>query len=207
MLRLNLGSGPTAAEGWENLDRSPNIPLDRLPALKSFLIGVGVLSSGHAAHWSRQIRRVDVVKGLPYPESSVDAVYSSHALEHLYFDDANRVLAHSHRVLRPGGIIRLALPDVHEFARRLVAGETDGLTFTRDLNSYPLARPKGLQRLISQAGASHHRWQPTTDLVSLMLQDAGFVAITECGFRAGSLPDLHRIENREESFFVEAIKP
>lgn len=52
------------------------------------------------------------IEALPmFAESSVDLIYCSHAFE--YFDrvEANQVLAEWRRVLRPGGILRLAVPD------------------------------------------------------------------------------------------------
>lgn len=46
-----------------------------------------------------------------FAEGSVDLIYSSHSLE--YFDriEAEKVLAEWRRVLRPGGTLRLAVPD------------------------------------------------------------------------------------------------
>lgn len=46
-----------------------------------------------------------------FDDSSVELIYSSHSLE--YFDriEAERVLAEWRRVLRPGGILRIAVPD------------------------------------------------------------------------------------------------
>jgi len=75
--------------------------------------------------WDRTIRRFDIVKGLPYAARSVDAIYSSHTLEHLYLDDARKVLEECQRVLKPGGCLRVALPDGERWASDLISGYSD----------------------------------------------------------------------------------
>jgi predicted SAM-dependent methyltransferase len=210
-VRLNLGSGPVAVPGWTNIDRSPNVILDRLPIVKRALFKLGVLTDQHMVSWDRAIKRHDIRK-LPYAEGIVDAVYSSHTLEHLYLRDAERVIAECARVLRPGGILRLALPDAEQWARDLVAGvgvngHDAGTIFNRRLDAHPEERPGLLQRLRDQSGGHVHRWQPSASHVRLMLEEAGFVNVSRCDFKNGSLPDLENVETKPISFFLEATKP
>jgi SAM-dependent methyltransferase len=211
-LRLNLGSGPRATPGWQCIDRSPNIWLSRHPALKSTLRRAGLLSDGHMSPWDRDVIRGDILN-LKYADASAEFVYSSHVLEHLYLGDARRVLSEAHRVLRPGGLLRLALPDSTVLAQRLVDGERAGdadpaLDFNRRLLAFPEARPRGVRAAILGRAAGHvHRWQPTPAMVRHMLVDAGFENITDCQFRVGRVPDLDQIETRPESFFVEGTRP
>jgi predicted SAM-dependent methyltransferase len=47
-------------------------------------------------------------------DGSIDAIWSSHNLEHLADPDVPRALAEFLRVLRPGGVAWIALPDVQE---------------------------------------------------------------------------------------------
>lgn len=49
---------------------------------------------------------------LPYPDGSVDEIRASHILEHFTFADAQTALKEWSRVLKPGGRIRLAVPDL-----------------------------------------------------------------------------------------------
>jgi len=120
-----------------------------------------------------------VTRPLPYATDSVSAVYSSHMLEHLYYDQALALLKECHRVLRPGAVLRLALPDAEQFAKELVNdASTDsaeaGLQFTRALDMAPLTVPNRRRRLVSRFGSAPHRWQPTTGLVLSMLRETGF---------------------------------
>jgi predicted SAM-dependent methyltransferase len=44
-------------------------------------------------------------------EESIDLVYASHVLEHFHRDDIKRVLSEWYRVLKIGGVLRIAVPD------------------------------------------------------------------------------------------------
>jgi SAM-dependent methyltransferase len=59
----------------------------------------------------------DLRTGLPFPDRSCDAAYSSHAIEHFDRDGARRFLAECRRVLKPDGILRLVAPDLEGIAR------------------------------------------------------------------------------------------
>jgi len=210
-MRLNLGSGQTAVPLWINIDRSPNILLDRVPGAKRLLFRAGLLTEGHMQPWDREVVRHDIRK-LPYPDNSVEAIYSSHTLEHLYLREAERVIGQCARVLEPGGILRLALPDVEHFARQLllgdvVAGRDAGRYFNSRLLAHPEDRPTLSGRLRSALGGHVHRWQPSAPLVRQLMVDAGLIDVSDCQFRQGKLPGLDFIETREESFFIEGIKP
>src|SRR5262249_44741911 len=59
----------------------------------------------------------DLSKGIPFASDSVDIVYHSHVLEHLDRPVAQRFLAETLRVLKPGGISRIVLPDFELLCR------------------------------------------------------------------------------------------
>ncbi|PZW03898.1 Methyltransferase domain-containing protein [Micromonospora phaseoli] len=208
-LRLNLGCGLQAPAGWTNIDRSPGLILDRLPGAKSVLYRIGLLADAHMVTWPRSIKLADVTKALPYPTGTVAAIYSSHMLEHIYFDQALALLGECHRVLQPDGILRVALPDVRVFARQLLSATEDeaaaaGLKFTQLLNAGPLHKPNRRQKLTQFVGASPHRWQPTSALVINMMREAGFADPQSREFMVGDLPGLAEVEHRPEGLFVEA---
>lgn len=87
---LNLGCGQRFHDAWINLDLHPLNP---------------------------SVRRGDVTQPLPFADASFDAVYHSHLLEHLPRDRALPFLRECRRVLRPGGILRLAIPNLEAIAR------------------------------------------------------------------------------------------
>lgn len=58
------------------------------------------------------------VRKLPYKDGTVDEVYASHLLEHFDYDnEVPDVLKEWVRVLRPGGILRLSVPDVDKYCK------------------------------------------------------------------------------------------
>jgi len=87
---LNLGCGTRCHAAWVNLDLHPQRP---------------------------GVRRHDVSTPLPFAADAFDAVYHSHVLEHLRPADVPPFLGECHRVLRPGGVLRLAVPDLEQIAR------------------------------------------------------------------------------------------
>lgn len=210
--RINLGCGTCVVKGWVNIDRSPGPLLDRFRIVKRLLYKAGAISDEHMVVWPRGIVRADARKGLRFPSGSADAVYSSHMLEHIYFEEAKRVLLEVRRVLRQGGVVRLALPDGAVLAQQLIGASAAhsaqaALEYNIQLRAHPLARPTARGRLAAALGANIHLWQPTRALVLEMLVDAGFRDVQERRFREGDLPDLVLVEDREESFFLEGIAP
>lgn len=60
----------------------------------------------------RNIMVHNLAKGIPFEENSIDAVYHSHMLEHLDPPVARKFLLDVKRVLKPGGIQRIVVPDL-----------------------------------------------------------------------------------------------
>jgi SAM-dependent methyltransferase len=185
------------------------IALRRHMWLKKILRSVGILHDEHMTTYPHNVSRRDLVRPLPFEDRTVTAIYSSHMLEHMYIDDARRLLRECYRVSEPGAVLRLALPDSLQFARELVeAGDDEtgkaAIHFNDMLRAYPNARPTGPKRVAFAGGSNWHKWQPTRGLVRSLLTEAGFVDITEFDYRVGTLPELDVVEVREDSMFFEA---
>ncbi len=90
---LNLGCGKQCHPDWLNID-------------------VAKTADDVVAH--------DLRKPLPLPDASCAVVYASHVLEHFAKAEAPQFLAECFRVLEPGGIIRIVVPDLEQIARLYV---------------------------------------------------------------------------------------
>ena len=106
-LYVQYGCGICAPEGWLNFDASPRLWLERMPAVRTLLRWTfGLL-------FPSNVRSGNIVRGLPVPDGSVSAVYCSHVLEHLPRDELPAALCNTLRVLKPGGMFRLVVPDLY----------------------------------------------------------------------------------------------
>lgn len=81
-MKLNLGVGQKPAPGYVGVD----------------------------LHRGPHVEVVASLTDLPFRDASVDAVYSSHTLEHLVGYDLHRAMQEIGRVLRPGGTVRIRVP-------------------------------------------------------------------------------------------------
>ncbi len=59
----------------------------------------------------------DVTRGLPYADASFHTVYARRVLEHLTFEEAERFMSEVFRVVKPGGLCRIVVPDLEEISR------------------------------------------------------------------------------------------
>ena len=62
-------------------------------------------------------------------DASVDAVWSSHNLEHLYAHEVPVALAEFQRVLRPGGLALITLPDLQKVAELVAADKLEDMAY------------------------------------------------------------------------------
>lgn len=83
--KLQIGAGPSFTDGWLVTDIEP-------PRIK-----VGYL---------------DATKHYPFPDASFDYIHTEHMIEHVPYKGAVAMLKECRRVLKPGGVIRVATPDV-----------------------------------------------------------------------------------------------
>jgi SAM-dependent methyltransferase len=60
------------------------------------------------------------VRSLPVPDETFDIVHAAHVLEHFPFKDTAKVLKEWTRVLKVGGELRLAVPDLRHVGHRLI---------------------------------------------------------------------------------------
>lgn len=106
-LMLNLGCGERTHPDWVNIDFSLRARLKSLPFVRQLLGGPN--PPGYVNH--------DLRKGIPVANAAADVIYTSHVLEHLEPEHAGPFLREAHRALRPGGVLRVVVPDLEAAAR------------------------------------------------------------------------------------------
>jgi SAM-dependent methyltransferase len=192
---VQYGCGLTAPNSWVNFDSSPRLMFERLP-------GVGQLADALGTRlFPANIRFGDIVRGLPVLDDSADAVYASHVLEHLAREDLPVALANTFRILKPGGIFRLIVPDLawraELYLRERQAGEATAADhFIGRCHIGEARRPTGLMgRLRAAFGNSGHNWMYDREQMTYLLQQAGFVDIRPCGIGDSGDPMFDAVES------------
>ena len=176
MLYVQYGCAFSAPTGWINFDSSPTLRFERFPLFGKFY-------TKNSSRFPETVRYGDVVAGLPVDDGACQGVYASHVLEHLSLDDCRTALRETLRILTPGGIFRLVVPDLRVYAERYVAAVRDGdgdasIRFLEGTGLGVRSRPRtpmGLaQRLM---GSSEHQWMWDESSLRLELERTGFATV------------------------------
>jgi len=95
-IRLKIGAGNKRGnDGWITLDRSLQCDLT----------------------W-------DLRAGLPFPDNSLQSIYSSHTLEHFAFPDLCILLKRCYAALKPGGFFSICVPNARLYIQAYLGGKT-----------------------------------------------------------------------------------
>ena len=145
-----------------------------------------------------------IKKDLPFPDNRFKGIYTEHCFEHLPFNDFKKNMKEIYRVLKPGGILRLIMPDGEiyiDIYNKRKNGENIRMPYEEGYIT-PMHRINGIFR-------NHgHQFIYDFNTVKLILQEAGFNQITKEKFGQGK--DKYMIQDAphraEESLYVEAVK-
>lgn len=202
--KVNLGSGVVVAPGWLNVDVSVaslvaswppalhRLVYRRIPATSAVKRDLTEDRFCEALRTGTFIHH-DVRYGLPFPDESIDWIYSSHLLEHLYRSEALALLKEARRVLKRGGVVRICVPDLDHVVSLFGRGET-----ARALEFFFADR--------DASGFTRHRYMWGFGSLRDALTAAGFTEVSRCRYGEGRTPDLSVLDNRpEETLYVEAV--
>jgi SAM-dependent methyltransferase len=175
--RLNWGCGDYPEGGWINSDikRTPGVHIVR-----------------------------DIRFGLPLETSSIDYAISIHALPEIAYEELVPALRELRRVLKPGGVLRLALPDLDKGIKAYTENDRDYFLVPDED-----ARSIGAKLVTQMIWYGWSRSLFTYDFVEELLMDAGFSSVVRCAFRqtASAFPEIVEHDSRErESLYAEAVK-
>jgi len=174
-LKLHLGCGRNRKEGWVNIDLSDEADL-----------------------------QLDLREPLPFAENAASTIYSEHFFEHLeYPDQAVNFLASSMRILRPGGLFCVGVPDTEGPLKSYANGDEGYFLDVRE-HWHPdwcNTRMHNLNYHFRQKG--QHKYAYDYETLARVLEEAGFVSITRRPYNPG-LDDARRGPG---TIYVDARKP
>ncbi|MBF0569789.1 MAG: methyltransferase domain-containing protein [Candidatus Omnitrophica bacterium] len=212
MDRVNIGCGQTPTAGWKNFDNSLSVRLAQWPLLVSALKKMRGLNKGQQEFIGfaekHQIGYADAVRHIPLRDQSVEVLYTSHMLEHLSEAEVGVFLRESQRVLCPGGIIRIVVPDLKWLVEQYVtSGDAD--EFIREtLLSAPMPRSFLARIKYFLAGQRNHQWMYDSTSLCRVLATASFSdpRVMEAGTTRISNPGALDLSERSPgSVYVEAV--
>ncbi len=212
MLILNLGSGAKTSPLAINIDRSLYFRIRRNPVL--YRLAQVVMPADRACVLNSlppSILLYDLSKGIPAPDSSVDAVYHSHVLEHLDRGAALPFMRDIYRVLKPGGVHRVVVPDLEADCRYYLedlaaceqtperaAGHDDAIarlieymvmTETPQMSEYPWWW-RAVNRYIRADARTRghiHRWMYDRISLPQLLEHVGFQEIVRQDYQSSAI--------------------
>ena len=172
--KLHMGCGPNVKRGWINIDLNQASDI-----------------------------QLDLREPLPFPNDSATIVYSEHFLEHLSFEEGKRLLREALRVLVPGGVISMGVPNAANICQMYMSGDREEWERVRKLYhpewcSTPM---HSVNFFFRQDG--EHKYAYDFETLAGALKDCGFVDIRQRDWDA--MLDLE--SRREGTLYVDAKKP
>ena len=226
--RLHLGCGLTTPDGWINIDGSWNARLARYPVLRRLAHSLHLVPPDKVdVPWSSRVFIHDVRKPLPFPAGSAEAIYSSHLLEHLYFEEGKTLVRECFRVLASKGVLRVVVPDLASIVREYLGREQIGEPstsveslepadrFNQRLLMRPPAPPSGnlMYRWYTAVADFHqHKWMYDENSLKALLETAGIADVERMPLHTSRIAGIENIEQpsrvaKGQGICVEGIKP
>jgi hypothetical protein len=175
--RLNWGCGECTEPGWINSDVRSEPWVDLV---------------------------CDIRGGLPLESNSIDYAVSIHALPAIPLPELGSVLAELRRVLKPGGPLRLGLPDLLRGVDAYRRGDRAYFQIP-DTD----ARSLGSKLVVQLLWYGYSRTLFVPEFIEEELRKVGFREVRHLSYRktATTYPEIVSLDNREsESMFLEATK-
>jgi SAM-dependent methyltransferase len=173
--KLQLGASNNSLSGWLNTDIQPS---------------------------STNVVFMDATKPFPLPSQCLDFVFCEHFIEHISLDNASACLSEVHRCLRPGGIFRVATPDLQRYVNlfwgSLTLEQERFLQLSSALYGWGRVSPcLALNHLVYNWG---HQFLYTREELTDVLKRAGFADVYETPIGVSSYDALCRIEQHDRFY-------
>ncbi len=203
--KINIGAGVNwSKEGW--------VALDKYAAPGDNVVVCDLLH--------RDLPRV-------FRPNSAEAIYSTHTMEHFTFTEAGEILQDCFTILKPGGVIRLVVPDLDIAVEKLHTRDeqwwgTNEIQWYKDvpnLSELDISwnflktigvqmNPKYDQRTLREVIRGFHFSAYNFAIMQSILTNCGFENITKSACNKSSFECFNGMDNREKcSLYVEARKP
>jgi Methyltransferase domain len=222
-----------AIGGAKRITASAELKIRRDGRPPRIMLGAG---SHHREGWISTdivIRRtstvyLNIARRFPLPDAFVEAYFMEHVIEHIPFDVARRTVAEIYRTLMPGGIVRVATPDLRQVARSLDRRDKAAAAYVTNGNGRWNQRWRVSPRVPEDQMENpcftlnrmfyhwNHRFIYDEATLAFVLRGAGLCDITRCAVGESEHEHLRDLErhgtaidpeiNAFETMVVEATK-
>ena len=213
MYRINIGCGSNPSEGWLNFDNTPAIKLANSPLKYRIAKLFGMLKKTHIENieWNKKnkIKYADAAKSIPLPPNSVEAIYTSHMLEHLSREGAKSFLYEANKILKIDGVLRVSIPDLKIYIEKYLINEDANEFMTGILVESPPINTLKQKIFLFMNGYRHHQWMYDGRSLSILFREAGFKNIKICAKGETAIKNstgLDLFERGRDSVYVEGSK-
>jgi ubiquinone/menaquinone biosynthesis C-methylase UbiE len=169
-MKLNIGCGRHVIDGWTNVD------IQRSP------------------HAKRDPEILSDVRTIPLPDACADELMAIHLFEHFYLWETPALIGEWKRLLKPGGLLALELPNIVKCCRNIVKDVEAGLD----------SQPLGMWGLYGDPRAQDpymtHRWGWSPKTLTAFLAEHGFADIKE------EVTQWHGLGRKHRDMRIVAVK-
>lgn len=169
-IKLNIGCGSVKFTNWINIDMEPNADLI-----------------------------LDIRKGLPFEDNSVDFIYNEHFIEHLTSEEGKNAVEEFYRTLKNGGVLRIATPDLDYVIKKYTKDwkNQDWLSWP----SFKFIDTRGQMINISFREWGHKYLYNEEDL-TFLLKKSGFKNIRKQNLNESNYSEVSGRETRKDSKLI-----
>lgn len=161
------------------------------------------------APWENFDIETDIRKPLPFPIGHAQFILAEHVIEHVTFSEGLFFLRECMRILQPGGVLRLAFPDITRDIDFETYRKSHSHHYTRQLHSI-----EDVWNSVAIDWEHQSCW--THDMAHRLLMAVGFHSTTTCYYGASSHRELVQVDGHhlavgmnlaiEETTVIEAIR-
>jgi len=187
-LLVNLGCGPEGKSGWINVDAIPYPDVNCL---------------------------FDCRKSLPFQDNSVKGIFTEHFFEHLdYHDEVPYFLKECQRVLQPGGVMRISVPDGEAYMRAYCQegwGDLQKMRYMDDQFDIGMGFKYNTKMELMNFSFrqwGQHKFTYDFETLAFILRKYGFSRVQKQKYGQSILEEfcIDQYGRSSESLYVEAVK-